>query len=169
MRSSTVKLLVCALIIEILCLPSALSAKARRGALVVLTKVDGAEVKGELVSVKPDSLLLLKSGDALTIPRVRVHSVTIMRRSRMASGALTGFTAGVLAGVSWGLSTGYVHGVHPSVTAGAFAGVLGLAIGMAVSRGEKVESVIPLAGLTGPAADENWDKLRAYSKEGRLK
>ncbi|MCK7514954.1 MAG: hypothetical protein MZV70_70415 [Desulfobacterales bacterium] len=92
MRSSTAKLLVCALIIGTLCLPSALSAKARRGALVVLTKVDGAEVKGELVSVKPDSLLLFKSGDALTIPRGRVHSVTIMRRSRMASGALTGFT-----------------------------------------------------------------------------
>ena len=149
--------------------PSPLSAKARRGALVILTKVDGAEVKGELVSVKPDLLLLLKSGDVLAIPRGRLHSVTIMRRSRMASGALTGFTAGVLAGVSWGISYGdsAVHGIRTPVTAGAFAGGLGLIIGMAVSRGEKVESVIPFAGLTGPDADERWNALRAYSREER--
>jgi hypothetical protein len=165
MNHATGKFIAVVLMAGLLGLPAGLSAKARRGALVVLTKVDGAEVKGELVSVKPDHLLLLKSGDVLTIPRGRVHSVTIMRRSRMASGALTGFTAGVLAGVSWGISYGdsHAHGIPPSVQAGAFAGGLGLIIGMAVSRGEKVESVISFAGLTGPDADERWNALRAYS------
>lgn len=163
------KFIAVVLMAGLLGLPAGLSAKTRRGALVILTKVDGAAVKGELVSVKSDSLLLLKSGDALTIPRGRVHSVTIMRRSRMASSALAGFTFGALAGVSWGIGYGdsHAHGLPPSVKAGAFAGGLGLVIGIGVSRREKVESFIPFAGLTGPGADENWDRLRAYSREER--
>ena len=156
------------LCVSLLALPGGLEAKGRRGALIILTKVDGAQVKGELVSVKPDSLLVLRRGAALTIPRGKVRSVSIMRRSKMASGALTGFTAGALLGVMWGLGRGpdAIHG-HPSVPAGAVAGGLGLVIGMAAGRGEKVESVVPLAGLTGPADDERWNALGAHSREGR--
>lgn len=154
----------------LLALPPGLAAKGKRGALIILSKVDGTEVKGELVSVRPDSLLLLRSGDALTIPRDRVRSVALIRRSRMASGALTGFTAGALFGVFWGIGYGdAVHGPSPSVTAGTVLGGLGLVIGMATSRGEKVESVIPFAGPAGPAADERWNALGDHSREGRLK
>jgi hypothetical protein len=148
--------------------PAGLSARPKRGAEVIVTKLDGNMAKGELVSVKPDSLLVLRKGAALTIPRGKVRSVSIMRRSKMASGALTGFTTGALLGVMWGLDRGpdAIHG-HPAVPAGAVAGGLGLVIGMAAGRGEKVESVVPLAGLTGPAADERWNALGAYSRVGR--
>jgi len=150
-------------------LPAELSAKTRRGALVVVAKTDGARVRGELVSVEPDSLHLLRGGDYLTIPREKTLSVTIMRRSRMASSALKGFIFGALAGVSWGVtySDAHVHHIPTPVKAGAFTGVLGLAIGMAVSRGEKVESVIPLAGPSGLVADDSWNALRDYSREVR--
>ena len=154
----------------LLAAPSGLAAKGRRGALIILTKTDGAEVKGELVSVKPDSLLLLRSGDALTIPRDKVHSVTLMRRSRKASGALTGFTIGALVGVVWMRHDGGVmEEISTPVKAGAICGGLGLVIGMVAGRGEKVENVIPFAELAGPAADERWIALGAYSREGRLK
>src|SRR4030067_1091313 len=86
----------------LLAAPGGLAAKGRRGALIKLMKVDGAEVRGELVSVKPDSLLLLRGGDALTIPRDKVHSVTLMRRSRKVSSALTGFTIGAMVGAATG-------------------------------------------------------------------
>jgi len=155
----------------LLAAPGGLAAKGRRGALIKLMKVDGVEVRGELVSVKPDSIMLLRSGDVLTIPRDKVHSVTLMRRSRRASGALTGFTTGALVGVVWGVGHGDdgVHGISTPVTAGAILGGLGLVIGMASSRAEKAESVIQFAGLTGPAVDERWNALGAYSREGRLK
>jgi hypothetical protein len=88
----------------------------------------------------------------------------------LASGALTGFAAGALFGAFWGIGYGdAVHGPSPAVMAGTVLGGLGLVIGMATSRGEKVESVIPFAGLTVQAADERWDALRARSREGRLK
>lgn len=170
MNKSTAGAITLTLCVSFLALPAGLAAKGRRGALIILSKVDGTEVKGELVSVRPDSLLLLRSGDALTIPRDRVRSVALIRRSRMASSALTGFTAGALFGVFWGISYGdAVHGPSPAVTAGTVLGGLGLVIGMATSRGEKVESVIPFAGLTGPAADERWNALGDHSREGRLK
>ena len=151
----------------LLAAPGGLAAKGRRGALILLTKADGAEVRGELVSVKPDSLLLLRGGDALTIPRDKVHSVTLMRRSRKASGALTGFTIGALVGVAWGGSAGVDS--RSQCIMGAIHGGLGLVIGMVASRGEKVETVIPFAELAGPAANERWIALGAYSREGRLK
>ena len=98
---------------------SALSAKARRGALVVLTKVDGAEVKGELVSVRARSPSSPQKPRCPDHPPGRVHSVTIMRRSRMALGALTGFTAVVLAGVSWGISRRrFPRSRHPTLGPG---------------------------------------------------
>ena len=37
------------LCVSLLALPGGLEAKGRRGALIILTKVDGAQVKGELV------------------------------------------------------------------------------------------------------------------------
>ena len=153
----------------LLVMPAGLWAKTKRGALVVVAKSDGIQVKGELVSVQSDSLLILRGGDVLTIPRQKVHAVTLMRRSRMASSALTGFVFGALPGVAWGISYGdsVVHGIRTPVKAGAFTGGIGLLIGLAVSRGEKAESVIPLAGLDGPAADERWNALSAHSREYR--
>src|SRR5512137_2623847 len=94
--------IVACVVAALLVAPSGLAAKGKRGALIKLLKVDGAEVKGELVSVKLDSIILLRSGYVLTIPRDKVRSVTLMRRSRKASGALTGLTIGGLVGVAWG-------------------------------------------------------------------
>jgi len=161
-RSAIIALAVAAL----LAAPGGLAAKGRRGALIMLTKADGAEVRGELVSVKPDSIILLRSGDVLTIPRDKVHSVTLMRRSRRGSGALTGLTTGAIVGVVW--SAGAKDDRYQRLSGVIFGG-LGLVIGMVASRGEKVEAVIPFAELAGPAANERWIALGAYSREGRLK
>jgi len=150
----------------LLAAPGALAAKGRHGALIILTKADGVEVRGELVSVKSDSIMLLRSGDVLTIPRDKVHSVTLVRRSRKASGALTGFTTGALVGVIW---TAGAKDDRYQRLSGVIFGGLGLVIGMVASRGEKVETIIPFAELAGPAADERWIALRAHSREGRLK
>lgn len=161
--------LTCTIVVSLLFQAPDLAAQERRGADLIVTKLDGTRVAGELIAVKSDSLLLLRSGDVLTVPRHKIRSVTLMRRSQMASGALKGFVFGALPGVAWGISYGDsgTHGIRTPVKAGAFCGVLGLAIGMAVSRGEKAESIIPFAGVDGPAADDNWNALRAHSREGR--
>jgi len=147
--------------------PAGLEAKGRRGALIILTKVDGTQVKGELFLVKPDSLVVLRRGAALTIPRGMVHSVSIQRRSGTARGALSGFVTGAMIGIFLGITNDDHSHASPAVPVGAVAGGLGLLIGVAFSRGEKIESAVPLAGLAGPAADERWNALRAHSRVGR--
>jgi len=149
--------------------PAGLEAKGRRGALIIVTKVDGVQVKGELFLVKPESLLVLRRGAALTIPRGMVHSVSIQHRSGLARGALSGFATGAILGFLLGTTYDDHFHSNPAVPVGAAAGGLGLAIGMVASRREKVESVVPLSGLSGPAANERWNALGAHSRKGRAK
>ena len=60
-----------------------------------------------------------------------------------------------------------VHGMQtPRKAAMAFGG-LGALIGLWVSHGGGVDSTLVFAGTSSPAADENWEKLRAYSREAR--
>jgi hypothetical protein len=169
MRHASVRLVSSVLVIALFTAgPAGLSARPKRGAEVIVTKLDGNMAKGELVLVKPDSLLVFRGGVTLTIPRDRVHSVSIQRRSRTARAALTGFAYGAMAGILLGLTyNDNSSHASPAVPLGAVAGGLGLIIGVAARRGEKVESVVPLAGLTGPAADERWNALGAYSRVGR--
>ena len=167
MKSRAMSVAVLALSALFIALPGGLSAKGRRGALIILTKVDGAQVKGELFLVKPDSLVVLRRGAALTIPRGMVHSVSIRRRSGLARGALSGFVTGAMLGIFEGITYDDHSHASPAVPVGAVGGGLGLVIGMVCSRREKVESVVLLAGLAGPAADENWNALRAHSRGGR--
>jgi hypothetical protein len=166
MRSSTAKLLVCALMIGTLCLPSSLSAKQRRGADLIVTRLDGNQAKGELIAVKPEALILRRGGTDLTIPRAKIHSVQILRRSKRGTGTLTGFLAGTLLGVAWGVALGPdpIHG-HPALIGGPMGGGLGALIGLCVSHGGKVDSTLVFAGSSNPA--EDWDKLRAFSREAR--
>ncbi|MCK7514953.1 MAG: hypothetical protein MZV70_70410 [Desulfobacterales bacterium] len=102
MRSSTVKLLVYALIIEGLLLPSGLSAKVKHGASLVVTRVDGSLAAGELIAVKPDSLLLLSEGRDLSVARGEVRTVRIVRRSHGALFAGIGGAAGAVVGATAG-------------------------------------------------------------------
>lgn len=77
-----------------LVLPGSLSARGRHGAAVVITLKDGQSVSGELIAVKPDSLLLFVGKDE-TVDLAGISSVRIVRRSRALLGAVCGFVAGV--------------------------------------------------------------------------
>jgi hypothetical protein len=68
--------------------------------------------------------------------------------------------------VAWGVARGpdSIHG-HPALIAGPVAGGLGALIGIWVSPGGGVDSTLVLAGSSNPA--EDWDRLRAYSREAR--
>jgi len=169
LRSSSAMLLVCAIAVGILIRPPDLSAKARRGVDIVVTELDGNQAKGELIAVKPDSLLLLRGGVDISIPRAKIHSVQILRRSKKGSGTFIGILGGALVGIGWGVSYGDygTHGIRTPVNAGVFVGSLGALIGFLVSPGGGVDSTLVFAGSSSLAANENWDRLRAYSREAR--
>jgi len=169
MRHASVRLISSVLVIALFIAgPAGLEAKGRRGALIILTKVDGAQVKGELIAVESDSLRLLRGGDILSIARTKINSVQILRRSKQGSGALFGFLTGATIGVMWGLGRGPdpIHG-HPALVAGPIMGGVGALIGFLASPWGRVDSTLALAGVSSQIAAENWNALRAHSRGGR--
>jgi hypothetical protein len=169
MNRTTGKFIAGVLMAGLLGLPAGLSAKQRRGVTLVVTKLDGAQVSGELIAVRPDSILLLRNGADLSILRVKIHSVQILRRSKRGSGILLGFLAGASGGFLAGLGYGdtHVHGMETPLKAGAFFGGLGALIGFLVSPGGGVDSALSFTGLSSVAAAKNWKTLHAYSRAGQ--
>jgi hypothetical protein len=79
----------------ILVLPGSLSARERRGANVIVTLKDGHFSAGELIAVKPDSLLLLAGKDE-SVDLIGIRSIRIVRKSKAGLGGVYGFLAGAL-------------------------------------------------------------------------
>src|SRR4030042_1573015 len=106
MRAPTGLFIAVALVISLLALPAGLSAKERRGADLIVTRLDGSKARGELIAVKQDTLLLFSPGTDLTIPLADIKAVQIVRKSRAGKGALYGFRAGAVGGAGGGLAMG---------------------------------------------------------------
>lgn len=79
-----------------LALPGSLMAREKRGATLILALKDGHFVEGELIAVKPDSLLLLAGKDE-SVPLADIRSIRVVRKSQALVGGLCGLAAGVVA------------------------------------------------------------------------
>jgi hypothetical protein len=159
-----------ALCVSLLALPSGLSAKGRRGAEIIITRLDGTQVSGELIAVKPDSLLLLSGGRDVSIGLADIRTVVILRKSRSGLLAGIGGAAGAAAGATVGayvfnkgwddepssLRNGLVFGA-----AGALAGLLANAILTHEPR-------FDIAGKPEADVARFWERLSAHSREGFL-
>lgn len=77
-----------------LVLPGALQAREKRGAEVIIALKDGHYAAGELIAVKPESLLIY-GGKDISVGLAEIRSVNVVRKSK----ALLGLGCGVLAGV----------------------------------------------------------------------
>jgi len=76
-------------------LPADLSARERRGATLEITFKDGRFAAGELIAVKPDSILMFAGRDE-SIGLAEIRSIRIVRKSKALLGAACGFLAGVV-------------------------------------------------------------------------
>jgi len=86
------KLLSLFLVFSLMILSVNLYAKERRGAKLIVTKKDGQQIKGELVTVKPNSLLLLDTeGKDVSIDIADIKVITIVKKSKVWTGAGLGF------------------------------------------------------------------------------
>ena len=171
MKTMTTKLIASALVVLFLVIPADLSAKERRGANLIVTRLDGSQVAGELIAVKPDSLLLLSAGTDLTIALAEIKSIRIVRKSRVGRGAFLGFLGGLLTGGVLGAASGgldeYTSG-EAAVVLGAFFGVIGGLGGLSLGTIMGVDTTIAVAGEPAEVVADHWDRLRTYSREGRL-
>ena len=91
------------IIFFLLTLSGSLYAKERKhGANFVITKIDGQQIRGELIAVKDNTLLLLQeSGIDVSIAIQNVKTITLVKRSvkkilTILIGAGSGFVAGAV-------------------------------------------------------------------------
>lgn len=157
------------LAVSLLIMPAGLSAKERRGAAVVVTRLDGSEARGELVAVKPDSLLLLGEGTDLAVGLADIKTVRIVRMSRAKPLALAGFLSGAAVGAYLVSRDEEDRNTKTTLlAAGGFGGVLGL-LGFGIGLGLGADAVLPFAGEPDEVVGRYLDRLKGYSREGRLR
>jgi hypothetical protein len=159
------------LIVLLLIMPGNVSAKERRGAELVVTRLDGSQVSGELIAVKPNSLLLLNNvGKDESIDLAAIRSVRIVRRSRAGLFAGIGGAAGAAVGASVGLykGGGDDESGPASIRGGAVYGALGALAGWLADSMVNSDTHFTVAGKAPEAVAGFWDKLQAYSRTGRL-
>lgn len=172
MRTLTGKLIASALAVSLLILPANVSAKERRGATLLVTRLDGSGVRGELIAVKPDSLVLLSTaGVDISVGVAEIGSVRIIRRSKAGKDALWGGVGGVLVGGVLGGLSGGIDEFTPTGAAvflGLVFGVAGGLGGLGVGTLMGVDTTIAFAGEPDALARSRMEKLRVYSREYRL-
>ena len=126
------KLTVLLLAFSTLALSGNIFAKERKGANLFIQKKDGTQVKGELIAVKQNSLLLIErnSGADETVDIRKIGIIRIVKKSKTLAGCITG----LFLGAAVGYAVGYPHGYNENEfviirISKPLAGGIGAAIG----------------------------------------
>ncbi len=140
------------------------SKERKHGAELIITKTDGQRIKGELITVKPNSLLLLDTeGKDVSVGIADIKVIRIVKKSKALLGAGIGGTAGMLGGMITAaiFDADFYKFVNlgPVIfaTSGLAIGALvGASIGSAVGR----DKTIQIEGMSNLEIEEALDKLR---------
>ncbi|OGD10378.1 MAG: hypothetical protein A2Y86_01375 [Candidatus Aminicenantes bacterium RBG_13_62_12] len=164
------KLIAPSMIVLLLVIPTNVLAKERRGANLIVTRLDGSQVSGELIAVKRESLLLLSYGRDESIDLADVKTVRIIKKSLAGKGALYGFLAGAVGGAGVGLAMGRTDMLEEKtpLVLGVFGGAIGALSGLLVGSVLGLDSSFSVAGKPETVVNEYWDKLRAHARVPRL-
>ena len=158
------------LAILMLALPGSLIAREKRGATLVIMFKDGHFAEGELIAVKPDSLLLLAGKDE-SVDLAEVSSLRIVRKSKAGVGALGGLLAGIAGTVLYvslqkepdNLWDGAWQGIGNAGAAVMFVGS-GLGVGLTVGALAGKDKVIRFEGRPESEIKKNLAYLRSKAR-----
>ena len=152
-----------------------LAAGERRGAEIVIQKQSGSKIAGELIAVKPNSLLLLDSlsGVDLSVDIGDIVLVKIIKKSRAGKGALFGLLAGTGTGVISALAIRRGQEEDPwgrfwsdmfRVSAIVFFIVAGTLVGLAVGAVMGIDQTIKFEGKSPQEIKGALAKLRTQAR-----
>ena len=154
--------LVAAVVALMLVLPGALSARERRGANIIVTLKDGYFSAGELIAVKPDSLLLLAGKDE-SVDLIGIRSIRIVIKSKARLGGACGLLAGALISGLSGANDPLPGGARLAIVAGAvLGGLIGLGAGALASSDKTIQ-------LEGKSESEVRKALAYLRKKSRIR
>ncbi len=167
------KLISLFLVFSLMMLSVNLYAKERRGAKLQIIKTDGKQIAGELITVKPNSLLLLNTeGKDVS---VSVEEILIIRHARK-SKFLKGIGIGILIGAGGGAIFGFAQGeTHDwlvgtltawdnALIGGALFGFLGLIVGAIAGAVTGKYKTIQIEGMTDSEIQKTLSKLRKKAR-----
>jgi hypothetical protein len=163
------------LVFSVLALSIPLTAKERKGADLIIQRTNSTQVRGELIAVKENSLVLLEreSGADVTVGVGDIRVITHVKKSKLLKGAgwgvLTG--AGLAAGFAayryltdtyrWESDDWAIAGILVAFVAG-----VGLAIGGLVGFIAGADKTIQIQYLSDSEVKEILEKFR---KKARIK
>jgi hypothetical protein len=165
MNPSSKKFISLFLVFSLMMLSVNLYAKERRGANLNITKKDGQQIEGELITVKPNSLLLLDTeGKDVSVGIVEIK-IIIVKKSKALLGAGLGFLVGAAIGAAVGslLSEAWWwdHGAEICAVIGGLAfGIRGGFIGSSEGK----DKTIHFEGMTDSEIQEALDYLRKKAR-----
>ena len=85
------------LVFSLMMLSANLYAKEKRGAKLIITKKDGQQVQGELITVKPNSLLLLDTeGKDVSVNIADIKAIRVKKKSKILVGFIIFGSLGAL-------------------------------------------------------------------------
>ena len=157
------------LVFSLVALSGNLMAKERKGVKLAIQKIDGQQVNGELITVKPDSLLLLDSeGVDVSVDIKDVESIKILKKSKAYELGLAAFLVGAtIRGVGHSMvrkekvgEETTQHFFQASIVWGFYAGVAGIIIGMALG----IDKTIKIEGKSDVEIDAVLEKLRKKAR-----
>lgn len=182
MNSKGQKFISLILIILLLILPMTLTANERRGADLVIYKIDGNQVQGELIVVKENSLLLKESasGADVTAAVSDTKTIIIVKKSKALEqggmGLLIGGAVGVatcsfllyfmtVMGVYWEEVEGTEIFVKYALPYGLIGGgTIGALIGVATGASAGKDEIIQIEGKPEAEIKKTMEELRKKAR-----
>lgn len=150
-----------------------LSPDQKPGVKLVIKKTDGQKVRGELITVKKDSLLLKDAGSGadVSVDVGDINKITIVKKSQFWKAAAFGF-----GGVALGATLGCAAGDDPpgwcsmtasdkALLAGIFFGLIGIFLGALAGLSDGIDYTIKLEGRSDSEIKDILEDLR---KEARV-
>jgi hypothetical protein len=169
MKAKGKKLVSLLLVVSLMILSANLYAKERRGAILIITKKNGQQIEGELITVKKDSLLLFTGVDvSVDISEIKV--IKIVKKSRV----LQGIGLGLLIGAGTGALLGFMEGDRPSqffhkaeeraLVGGIYLGAIGLLVGGTLGFASGIDKTILVEGRHPSSIESILKKLRKKAR-----
>ena len=165
------KIVAVLLVFSLLLLSGSLYAE-KKGAELVVVKLDGKLAIGELITVKKDSLLLMEkeSGADISVRVGDINKVTIIKKSKTLLGAGIGFLAGAGIGALGGLIGWDTWSWAPQDTktkyrvvagVGAIVGLIGATVGALIMSDSKT---IQIEGKSDSEIKQILEDLRKKAR-----
>jgi len=165
------------LVFSILALSGNMLAKERKGADLIIQKTDETQIRGELIAVKENSLLLLKreTGADVSVDIGEIRIIEIVKESKV----WKGIGYGLLGGAVIGVLVGYLLGDDPPIMGtgpilmtddekalgyGFYIGLFGATLGGIIGAHAGVDKTIQIEGKSDSEIKEILEELRKKAR-----